>query len=214
MSTGEGLLTTGKDLLSGATTGAAVGGVPGAIIGGAVGLGAGLWSWLGNKYEAERLAKFDNKLNGLSNDRLVASIGYNNDESNKIMAFNNRRGIYRKKGGFINEASRNYPNRLTEFNEGGNHEDNPNGGIQQGINPNDGRPNLVEQDETKWNDYIFSKRILADGGTLQANHLDKKYDGWSFADISKDIYKVYKERPNDPISRKTFDDLMPKLQTA
>ena len=214
-------MTIGKDILSGATTGLTVGGPWGALIGGIAGAGAGAWSYLANRNEAEKTANRNSILNGLSNDRIVYNVGYNESLSNGIDALNKRRMVgnggklnVKASGGYINEASRNYPNRLTEFNEGGNHEDNPNGGVQQGINPNDGRPNLVEQDETKWNDYIFSKRILADGGTLQANHLDKKYDGWSFADISKDIYKVYKERPNDPISRKTFDDLMPKLQTA
>lgn len=114
-------------------------------------------------------------------------------------------------GGYINSNSSNFPDKLTEFNVGGNHEDNPNGGIQQGINPNDGQPNLVEQDETKYNDYIFSKRIYADEGSLKANMLDKKYENWVYADISKDLYKNYKERPNDSISRRTFEDAMQKL---
>jgi hypothetical protein len=39
-----------------------------------------------------------------------------------------------------------YP--ITEFNEGGTHEENPFGGIYQGMHPN-GKPNLVEQGELK-----------------------------------------------------------------
>ena len=47
---------------------------------------------------------------------------------------------------------------LTEFNTGGRHEDNIQGGIQQGTGAN-GQPNLVEEGETKHEDYIFSDRL-------------------------------------------------------
>ena len=49
--------------------------------------------------------------------------------------------------------------KLTEFNEGGSHEDSPIGGVPQGINKSNGQPNLVEQGETKFKDYIFSDRL-------------------------------------------------------
>lgn len=51
---------------------------------------------------------------------------------------------------------------VTLFENGGSHEQNPIGGIPQGIGAN-GKPNLVEEGETKWNDYIFSNSFSLDG---------------------------------------------------
>jgi hypothetical protein len=41
-----------------------------------------------------------------------------------------------------------FPQNITEFEEGGTHEQNPNGGIMQGTGAN-GEPNFVEEGETK-----------------------------------------------------------------
>jgi len=51
---------------------------------------------------------------------------------------------------------------VTMFENGGSHEQNSLGGIPQGTGSN-GKPNLVEEGETKWNDYIFSNAISLDG---------------------------------------------------
>ena len=48
------------------------------------------------------------------------------------------------------------------FENGGTHEQNSLGGIPQGIGAN-GKPNLVEEGETKFEDYIFSNNINMDG---------------------------------------------------
>ena len=60
-------------------------------------------------------------------------------------------------GGHVPQAS-GANELVTMFEAGGTHEQNPIGGIPQGIGSN-GKPNLVEEGETKWNDYIFSNRI-------------------------------------------------------
>ncbi len=52
--------------------------------------------------------------------------------------------------------------QVIQFEGGGTHEQNPNGGIKVGTGSN-GKPNLVEEGETKWNDYIFSNSIDLDG---------------------------------------------------
>ena len=61
---------------------------------------------------------------------------------------------------------------LTEFNTGGTHEQNPLGGIPQGMAP-DGQPNLVEQGETKLNseNYIFSDRLKLDKQSVEEFNL-------------------------------------------
>ena len=51
---------------------------------------------------------------------------------------------------------------VTLFENGGSHEQNPIGGIPQGVGAN-GKTNLVEEGETKWNDYIFSNSFSLDG---------------------------------------------------
>jgi hypothetical protein len=101
-------------------------------------------------------------------------------------------------------------NPLTEFNSGGSHEQNPNGGILQGTGQN-GKPNLVEQGETKHDDYIFSNRLIVDSAAAMANGLPKNLGGKSFADASKYLNKESKERPNDPISKKALQANFSKL---
>src|SRR5574344_1878545 len=63
-------------------------------------------------------------------------------------------------GGMINQFANggDFNNGVTMFNTGGTHEQNPNGGIPQGVDQN-GKPNLVEQGEVKYNDFIYSNRI-------------------------------------------------------
>jgi len=63
----------------------------------------------------------------------------------------------------------------------------------------DGKPNLVEEGEFKFKDYIFSNRLKYDDKT-------------SFADMAKKESKESSERPNDPISKNGLDKGMTKLQ--
>ena len=67
-----------------------------------------------------------------------------------------------RQGGHMNSSKGDASNMLTLFENGGSHEENSLGGIPQGIGPN-GKPNLVEQGETKWQDYIFSNAFDMDG---------------------------------------------------
>jgi len=91
-------------------------------------------------------------------------------------------------------------NQLTEFNAGGTHEENPLGGIPQGMAP-DGQPNLVEQGETKLNakDYIFSDRLKIDKQIAEEFNLPKNYIGKTFAEASKKTDRPDSRRENDTI---------------
>ena len=102
---------------------------------------------------------------------------------------------------------------LISFSTGGTHEDNPNGGIMQGIGAN-GQPNLVEQGETKHDNYIFSDRLKIDKNIQQAYRLPKSTIGKSFADASKIINKETKERPNDIISKNGQKAMLSTLTEA
>lgn len=112
-------------------------------------------------------------------------------------------------GGFINDDFRT---DFTEFNTGGTHEESPLGGIPMGI-AEDGQPNLVEEGETKYKDYVFSDRLGLDDIMLEGSGLPKHLKGKTFSDASKELAKESKERPNDPISKRTLKANMAKLMT-
>jgi hypothetical protein len=103
--------------------------------------------------------------------------------------------------------------QLTEFNAGGTHEQNPIGGIPQGMAPN-GQVNLVEQGETKLNseDYIFSDSLKVDKETVNAFGLSKNLIGKTFADASKTLNRPTSRRENDTIEenaiKRDLDNLM------
>ena len=61
---------------------------------------------------------------------------------------------------------------VTMFENGGTHEQNSLGGIPQGMGAN-GKPNLVEEGETKFEDYIFSNNINMDGTITDKEGSDK-----------------------------------------
>ena len=102
-----------------------------------------------------------------------------------------------------------FTNGVITVNNGGTHEENPYEGVPMGIAP-DGLPNLVEEGETIYNDYVFSNRIKA------PKELKKRFKltGSTFSDIAKSAQKESEERPNDPISKRGLDDIMNKLQIA
>lgn len=106
-----------------------------------------------------------------------------------------------------------WSNGLKTINNGGTHEENPFEGVQMGIAP-DGLPNLVEEGEVIFNDYVFSNRMTANKDLLDKFKLPKSYDGYSFAAIAEKLSKESKERPNDPISKRGLMSSMTRLQQA
>lgn len=102
---------------------------------------------------------------------------------------------------------------LTEFNSGSSHENNPYQGVPQGVSA-DGQQNKVEEGETKWKDYIFSDRLLLDKNSVEQYNLPTSMKGKTFADASKKLSNLIKERPNDPISKVTHTDYMKQLIMA
>lgn len=115
-------------------------------------------------------------------------------------------------GGELGTNGTDFTNGVTYFNTGGSHEENPNQGIPQGVDPT-GVPNLVEEGEVKYNNYIFSDRIKADPRILVEVGLTKS-KGVSYAKLAKRASEESKERPNDPISKLGLEDTMMKLTIA
>lgn len=113
-------------------------------------------------------------------------------------------------GGDMQSNYGDFSTGLTHVDAGGSHEENPNDGVQMGVD-NQNVPNLVEEGETVWNDYVFSNRITCDETTKKMFHLPKKKD-ITYAEVSKKLEKEIQERPNDPISKAGFNAQMEKLE--
>lgn len=121
-----------------------------------------------------------------------------------------------KYGGFGNyfayggDLSGDWTNGVTIINEGGTHEQNPYEGVLIGKDEQ-GTPNLVEEGEVIFNDYVYSNRLKPTAKQLEDVKLDPKFEGMTFADIAKEVQKESSIRPLDPISKNTLVDSMSKL---
>lgn len=105
------------------------------------------------------------------------------------------------------KADGGFTNNVTTIGNGGTHESNPYEGVQMGVDPQ-GVPNLVEEGEVIYDDYVFSNRLRVPKEVRQKY----KLRGVTFADAAKQLQKESEERPNDPISKNGLDASMSMLQ--
>ena len=113
-------------------------------------------------------------------------------------------------GGDLQTHGGDFSDGLTVINAGLSHEENPNEGVQLGVD-NEGTPNLVEEGEVIFNDYVFSNRIPCDLNTKKVFHIGKKRE-ITYAELAKRLEKEISERPNDPISKSAFKKQMEMLE--
>ena len=194
---GAGLGATIGTVIPGAGTlvGGAIGAVGGAIAG-------GIKSIFGNKKAKRQERKAKNKARGLNS---MATL-----ESYMGKAYGFAEG-----GNLSNLMGRKYfaEGGLTTFNNGGSHEESPIGGIPQGVSET-GQINLVEEGETRFQDYIFSDRLLVHKEIAEQMNLPKNIIGKTFAEASEILGKDLEEHPNDPISERGFEEMMTRLMAA
>ena len=110
-------------------------------------------------------------------------------------------------GGHLNTNGSDFMTGLTYIDNGDTHENNPYEGVPMGAD-SEGTPNLVEQGEVVFNDYVYSNRLQV------PKAVRKKYklrDNMTFADAVKYLTKSYEERPNDSISRDTAMEVLSDL---
>ena len=118
-------------------------------------------------------------------------------------------------GGELGTNGTDFTNGLLQVNAGNTHERNPFGGVPMGLDQQ-GIPNLVEEGETVFNDYVFSKRLkvpnfmLKDLGLPEIKSHGKRHR-LSFADASKKLAEESEKRPNDPISMNGLKASLSKL---
>ena len=110
-------------------------------------------------------------------------------------------------GGELHTHGGDFTNGLTYIDNGGSHEANPFEGVQMGIDPQ-GVPNLVEEGEVIFNDYVFSNRLKVPKAIRQKYKLR---DNITFADAAKKLSKESEDRPNDPISKRGLESFMSAL---
>lgn len=102
-----------------------------------------------------------------------------------------------------------FSNNVTVVKNGGSHNENPYEGVQLGVDPQ-GIPNLVEENEVIWNDYVFSDRIKVPK-TVKDKQKLRGNKNMTFADAANKIQKMTEERPNDPISMETMNINLTRL---
>lgn len=196
-----------KTMISGALQGAGSGAAAGpwGIVAGiganvASGLAGRLAANIAGKVEASEInqgAKQSNKAAAQTLTSKAAALDQNADLK--------AQAAYAAEGGAINPfPSSEFGSPITEFNAGGSHEENPYDGIPQGIAP-DGLPNLVEEGEVKFDNYIFSDRLML---TKEDKQKYKFLKGKTYADAAKRIKKDLgiDERPNDSIAKADLEE--------
>lgn len=216
-----------KGVAAGATFGSAVpviGTAIGAVAGGIIGLGTSL---IGNNRKRKKAARADRKAirdvnaqnssinQNLVQEHLSQSFAYGGilpatQGVSEQLALNNN-NIFAQ-GGNLFAYGGDFNNGVNKFSGGGTHEENPYGGIPQGIGEN-GEPNLVEENEVKWNDYIFSDRLKLDKIEKEML-LPKSLEGKTFAEAAEYFQKESSERELDHISRKGLEANLTKLAIA
>ena len=115
-------------------------------------------------------------------------------------------------GGDLLTHGAEWDNGVTVIGNGDTHENNPYEGVQMGVN-NQGIPNLVEEGEVVFNDYVFSNRLTVPDAVREKYKLRGNKE-LTFADAAKQIQKESEERPNDSISKRGLLSSMSRLQQA
>lgn len=115
-------------------------------------------------------------------------------------------------GGQLGNHPNDFSNGLLQINNGGTHEMNPYQGVQMGVDPQ-GTPNLVEEGETVFGDFVFSNRITVPKDVLASFGIKSKKK-MTYADVSKYLAKESEERPNDNISQKGLERNLGLLSDA
>lgn len=216
VSTGQQIGNVVKSTLSGASTGAKIGGIWGAALGAIGGAGVSSWGIFSGKNKAKGLANSLNAMATLANSDNIEQYNMAMMMANNNI-YDNLYGNISAYGGNLNMDIPNYQthggefsNNVKKINEGGTHEENPNNGVIMGIDEQ-GVPNLVEEGEVIYNDYVYSNRLIPDDKMLEKFKLPSKYKGKTFAYIAEDLSKESEETPLDPISKRGLQANMSKL---
>lgn len=185
----------------------------GAVVGGVIGAGMGVGNALTKlKTYNENLRRLTRQDKMQTQNFLAGqNTGYRNIRSNVKSSMNRQRlsSNYALGGQIDNEEIMG----ITKYGAGGTHEENPNGGVQVGIGDN-GRPNLVEEGEVRWNDFIFSQRVKPTEEVLRKYNTFMRGGYTSYAELADKILKLHEGRENSPFDRASLQVQMQRLADA
>lgn len=105
------------------------------------------------------------------------------------------------------------PQGYMRVNAGGSHEENPNGGVQVGVDP-EGVPNVLEEGEPVYNDYVYSDNIVAEKEILEKHNIPVKYAGKLYSVIADTMVDAVAEMPFDPIANNGLEEMLVRLADA
>lgn len=105
-------------------------------------------------------------------------------------------------GGLLSD---NFTNGVIEVGAGGSHEKNPYSGVPMGV-AEDGQPNLVEEGEAIYKDYVFSNRLKVPKAVRSKYKLRGPKE-MTFAEAFINAQKESEERENDPISKNGLNNI-------
>lgn len=105
------------------------------------------------------------------------------------------------------------PLGYTRINEGGSHDENPNGGVQLGVDP-EGIPNMVEEDESIYKDFVYSDNIKIDEAMLEKHNLPKKYAGKLYSEAADAILSDVEDMTTDEIALRGMEAHLSRLAEA
>lgn len=105
------------------------------------------------------------------------------------------------------------PQGYIRIDTGGSHDENPNGGVQIGVDEQN-IPNMLEEDESVYKDYVFSDNIRAEKKFLVDNHIPEKYAGKLYSEIADAYVAEAEDRPLDSISNRGLNAMLGRLAQA
>ncbi len=105
------------------------------------------------------------------------------------------------------------PQGYLRINAGGSHDENPNGGVQLGTDPQ-GIPNMLEENEPVYNDFVYSDNIIASKEMLKKHKLPEKFAGKLFSEIADKFVDEAESRPLDPVSNNGLNAMLVRLADA
>ena len=153
-------------------------------------------------YNVENLT---NRFENLRTDQLA-------DNMRNFAAFGGSLNTYAE-GGNLHTNGADWDTGIMDVNSGGTHEENPYDGVQVSADEQ-GTPNLVEEGEVIYNDYVYSNRMEVPEEVLSAIGIKGRKKGMTFADAAKKVEKDLNERPNDPITKRGVEASMQILAEA
>lgn len=171
-----------------------------------------LTSIFGNIGRNSKINKQVARVNEAVDYRNQYNLAQLNNRADNLMKqqFNTLNATYAAMGGPLGTNGLDWTEGLMSIDTGSSHEQNPYEGVMMGMDE-EGNPNLVEEGETIFDDYVFSRRLKV------PKAIRKKYklkDNITFAEASKKMAKEAEERPNDPISQRGLRMFMADLANA